>query len=270
MKRILYLITPLLLATLACALAPQGANPSADNRPSLSDARPALIIIAPQSGQRYALGAEIHLYAEAQDPQGGVARIEFYDNFDEIIGTVNASSPNGERNFSGEIRWRPPTTQRHFIRARAFRADDTASNLQEVSIEVVPLEGFQAPPAQTESTPESETDIEAETAPETQELLPPPPETDSETAPEVSGGLSAVVTTQVLNVRVAPRVDSVMAGPVLTAGTRIELIGRNEDGQWFAIQLPSGSIAWIYGGTNVSPTLQIEGDAGSLPFVTTQ
>jgi hypothetical protein len=263
----LCLIIPLLFATLACALSAEGVNFD-DPRPILSEDKPSIVFLAPASNSRYAAGAQIQLFAEAQDLGAGVARIEFYDNFDSIIGTVNATNSGGDPILQAIVPWTPIEAQRHFIKAKAFRADNTSSTQAEVIIEVVAVPGLTLPAAQTAATPTAEpqptaTQAAASAAPtdaSTSAQVAPPPTTAAAVT------VQARVTVEVLNVRVAPRTDADMAALPLAANTTIQLVGRSEDNRWFATPLPSGSAAWVW-----ANSLEIvEGDAAALPLVATQ
>jgi hypothetical protein len=88
-----------------------------------------VVWLAPKTGNRYAQGTPIQLYALARDLGTGVAKIEFYDNFDQIIATVTAPNPQGVPELSGIVTWTPTQPQLTFVRVRAFRADGTALSL---------------------------------------------------------------------------------------------------------------------------------------------
>ena len=145
MKIWLRLLIPILLTTLACSLAVDDGSQGATTRPIVGEDRPAVIFLAPVQGNRYALGTEVLLYAEASDLGAGVARVEFYDNFDGVIGSVAALNPNGDPTLSAIVAWTPPNAQTHFIRVKAIRADGTESTQRETSIEVVESTGQPVP-----------------------------------------------------------------------------------------------------------------------------
>jgi len=266
-----------MFAALACALATQNENSgTGDARPVLGAERPSIVLLAPQTGEKYALNAPVLLYAEARDSGAGVARIEFYDNFGELIDTVAASNPQGDATLSGIVSWTPPGAQRYFVSAKAFRADGTESNGQEASFEVIALDGstssIQPPPDAGQAQLPQESDQQQAPPPDQQQqeqnpVIQEPPQqnqADSGTTGD-AGGVTAIVTAEVLNVRVAPGVRADIARAPLTTGESVQLIGRSEDGLWYAIPLSTGTTGWIFG-----ESLQINGDPGTLPLATVQ
>lgn len=262
----IWLVLCLILTTLACSLSPAGDSPSTgDNRPVLGEDRPAIVFLAPQMGNKYAAGSQILLHAEARDLGAGVARIEFYDNFDTLIETVTAENPAGQPVLTAIVPWQSTMSQVHFLKARAFRADGTQSNLQEISIEIVALESFAASettaePAVTEVATADSTSAESTT---------PEPAASAET-PAVSGDplqvrLNATVNgAETLNVRSGAAVSASVLQTV-RRGAQLELVGRSADNQWYATPLANGSYGWVFG-----QYLQIEGDPTTLPLVTSQ
>lgn len=266
----------LLLPSVGCALAVAGgseAQQAVQSGPALREDQPALIFLAPHNNNRYAVGAQVLLHAEARDLGEGIARIEFYDNFDDLIDTVEAPGGGVQESLSAVASWEVPSAQRHFLRARAFRADGTASNIAELSIEgvavaeTVPLlpavsllgSGGNAIP------PNLATDNAALTpGADSAETSPPTLEATEETVPPptLEASLNATVTgASALNVRLGPSVNSQIVNSV-PQGSTIEIVGRSEDNQWYATPLPDGSYGWVYG-----QYLQFEGDPVTLPLV---
>ncbi|MBZ0310109.1 MAG: hypothetical protein K8I82_28875, partial [Anaerolineae bacterium] len=140
MKRLAWLILILMTASFACTLAVGNTSEESVVRPVLASDRPAVILIAPKNGSRYALGTEILIYAEAGDLETGVARIEVFENFDTPVGKIETATP--QEKLAGTVRWKPTIPQTYLIRVQAFRADDTPSSPQEISIEVVAAENI--------------------------------------------------------------------------------------------------------------------------------
>jgi len=256
-KNWLRLTSLLMLAALACSLSATGSG-EADTRPVVSEDRPAVVLLAPQSGERYAQGTTVLLHAQARDLGNGIAKIEFYDNFEAVISTVNASNPQGDPTLTALVEWQPPSAQRHFVRVKAFRADGSESQVQEVSIEVVEAA---APAVQLNAAPVEPVAEEAPAQPEQESE--PAAQSQDEPAQEAPSTLQAVVVLDVVNVRVAPDVTAQIAQTPLTGGTTITLVGRSADNLWFATPLASGSVGWVFG-----DTLTIQGDGAALPLVT--
>jgi|GEM_PF-4471426 len=286
MKRLLLLTLPL-LTSLACALAVDTADTETANQPAqLTDARPAVVILSPQSDEQYALGIEVPIYIEARDLGSGVSQIVIQDNFDETIGTIMADNIQGDAILTGTVFWTPPTAQRHFIKAQALRADGTGSVIAETSIQVVVVEGFAPPPpvepspAESTEAPASDGDGATDTtnSAATEPAQPAAPAQGSDPVVEptattvdvqepapanenATGTLPAVVAIP-LNVRVAPNVSAELATNPLQQGATLELIGRSEDNLWFAITLSTGGTGWIFG-----DGVTVDGDPMTLPLV---
>jgi hypothetical protein len=244
-----------MFAALACTLAVDDGSQGSARRPVVGAERPAVILLAPAQGNRYALGTEVLLYAEASDLGAGVAKVEFYDNFDGVIGTVNASNPNGDPTLSAIVPWTPPNAQTHFIRVQAFRADGTDSTREEVSIDVVEAPGASsnAPQQQSQAAPD---------AAETQPVQEAATAAEAPTQPVTNASLPATVNVQALNVRVAPDINAGIAATALNNGTQIQVVGRSTDNLWFATPISGGGVGWVF-----SNGLTVQGDSSTLPLV---
>jgi hypothetical protein len=260
MKNLFRILIPILLASVACSLAVSTPDKPSDNRPVIREDRPAIAFLNPVTGDKYALGTQIILYAEARDLGAGIARVEFYDNFDALIGTVNAASPAGVPSLSARYTWQPLSAQIHFIKAKAIRADGTESPLQEIQIEVV--EVGPVPTAPPSPIPSNET-----TPPQvTEEAVSQGERQSQPVTPAVAGSvtLQAVVSVEVVQVRVRPDQTAEIAG-LLSSGQTIPLVGRSADNLWYATPMQTGGYGWVFGNL-----LQISGDPSTLPLVTTQ
>lgn len=243
LKRLTWLMLILMTASFACSLAVDDGSDGENTRPVLEADRPAVILITPKNGSRYALGTEISIYAEARDLESGVARIEVFEDFDTPIGKIEAAAPQEE--LSGVIKWKPVVPQTYLVRVQAFRADDTASSPQEISIEVVAAEGVNVVnPAQpavnaTESV------------------------SDASLTPVSVVTLEGVVRgANALNVRSQPDANSARVAQAVSEGEVMQLIGRSEDQQWYLIRLANGDFGWVFGQFVV-----VNGDPNTLPTV---
>ena len=244
----IWIIILLIASSAACALTPGTRAPdSTDLRPEVQAGRPVIVMLVPQTGNRYSAGTAILLQAEARDPEGGIVRIEFYDHFDNVIGMVKASNPAGDPHLIGQISWQTSTEQTHFLKARAFRADDTMSNLAEVSIEIVRLADDVATPAQ--KTPIA-TDSGAT----------PGPSASATPNIQLTG---VVIDATALNVREGPQVSAGILA-TLARGDQVTLIGRSTDNQWYAASLQNGVVGWLF-----ATYIEVQGDPTTLPVVST-
>lgn len=233
----------LTIASFACTLAVETSE-ERDGRVPLLGERPSVILLAPQTGNRYALGAEISIYLQAQDKKTGITRIEVMDSFDTLLGTVTAQNPQGELSLSGTIQWKPTAAQTYLLRAQAYRVDEVASNPQEISVVVV--EGQNVPvvnvPANATSNPAITPDGIA-----TEQIV---------TLSGVVRGANA------LNVRSNPNASAPFIAPALTEGEDMQILGRSEDQEWYLIRLDNGDFGWVFG-----QFVEVSGDINTLPTV---
>lgn len=293
MKRFLVLLIPLVWSSLACAVSVGGGT--TDSSGPCPDADlPCVVFLAPTVGDTYALGVPILLHAQAQDSGTGIAKIEFYDNFEAVIGSVAASNPQGDPTLNAIVAWDAPSAQTHFVYVQAFRADGTASPRKEISVQVVqPPAGVTLPsPAApnaavtptTEGTSSNQTGAaNAQNAESSSAALSAPsPEaalstgqgggevltessaTESADQAVTTTTLTAVVAVSVANVRVSPDLQADIASSPVVAGTNLELVFRSPDNQWAAIALAGGGYGWIF----IPNTLTVNGDLTTLPTAT--
>lgn len=242
LKRLAWLILMLMAASFACTLAVENGTQEEINRPVLNADRPAVILITPKNGSRYALGTEILIYAEARDLETGVARIEVFENFDTPIGKIETATP--QETLSGIVRWKPTVPQTYLLRVQAFRADDTASSPQEISIEVVAAENVNVVNPVVNAT-ESVTE-----------------QTPAATQAAVITLEGVVRNASALNVRSQPNANAARIASALNEGETMQIIGRSEDQQWYLIRLANGDFGWVF-----SQFVEVRGDASTLPTV---
>lgn len=267
MKKISVFIL-LLLTSLACSLsATVDENSDVPKQSIVNTERPTVVLLAPQTGNQYAVGVDILLHAEARDLGTGVARIEFYDSFDAMIGTVNAQNPQGDSRLSGTVTWRVPSAQSHLLSARAFRADNTQSGLAEIVIEAVNVNNAPIIPAVSNlnvtqpPNPQPAATTQTDQSSTTQ---PTPTTSSSQPTPTTLPALNAtIINANSLNIRVGPNVNSDIVN-VIQRGTTLQIVGRNDDNLWYATPLPNGSYGWVFG-----QYLDFDGDPSTLPLVAT-
>jgi len=171
---------------------------------------PAVVISSPVTGSRFELGQRVIVQATATDAASGIVRLEL------LVGgqkQAEAMSPvtSGQSPFTTVMEWVPPAEGDYTLEIRAFNVDGIRSAPTLVNITVQS--------AVSDNTP------------------PPVPQTDTPT-PGDAGIPAATVRTD-LNVRNGPGTQYDVIG-LLTAGTTIEIVGRNEASSWWYIVYPAG------------------------------
>lgn len=239
--------------------------------PDSVPARPSVVFVAPEKDSRIAEGATIQLAARAEDPLGiGIARIDF-----AVDGLALGSQPAPEgtppQTFLALQIWGALKPGKHQLTVSAFRADKDATLIQTVDsvVEVVPAASLSPAtlPASASATPllvVSPTDSPTRIVPTT--LTPTSPATQAATAPvtpPIASVPQAKVITAFLNVRTGPGTNYDSVGQV-KAGDILQVLGRNDDLKWIAIQGPNGTLrGWI---VNNPTFISITGDMGTVPL----
>jgi hypothetical protein len=59
--------------------------------PKAANKSPSVVLASPASGTTYTAGTNVALAATANDPDGVIAKVEFYRNGSTLIGTVSSS-----------------------------------------------------------------------------------------------------------------------------------------------------------------------------------
>ncbi len=183
---------------------------------------------APLDGMQLPL-ATYDIVAHAGDP-GGISQIEFAVN-GSVIGTVSGSGGL----FTAHQAWVPNAPGEYLIRVRGMNSGGVWSEPAEVRVFVLGADAT----ATLEPTP-------AVTATPTITATPSTP---------------TLVLIQNANCRIGPGQLYQVLTSVLE-GDSLPILGRNEDGTWWLVQLPSGERCWISAVTGV--TL---GDIPSVPAV---
>jgi hypothetical protein len=231
----------LVLSALACNLRNES---SSEVRERDIIANPLVLIVAPVNGSVFASGAQVTIHAIVQNPPTGVARIEF--RVDEaVVGEITSPQPETESSLEGSVTWAASSEAGHLITVEGFRPDGSSLGLSDVAIRVVPqpnatLAAGQPSPAT--STPDG---TAAENVP---------------AQPTAATSVSGRVNTPELNVRTGPGTDYPQVG-TLTNGQQVEIVGRNENGSWWAIPYGSGT-AWVF-----SNLVAANGDTSQIPVV---
>ncbi len=245
----------LALATLACSLV----SNTADDTPATVQNAPLVVLLAPVNKSTFAVGAEVALYAIAQDEQGRIARLEF--RVDDIpAGMVNGVDPQGQIALTGQVTWAAEDVRKHIVTVEAVRADGLSLGVSDVVITVVepPIAGVVSGspavnPGDAPAVPMTPAD-EIPTAPTDN----PVPQTDL----GILTGPPARVISSTLNLRQGPGTGFPPVGE-LQQGDMIQIVGRNADSTWWAV-LFRGGTAWVF-----AELVRPEGDTSQVPLVAT-
>lgn len=262
-RQMLIVLLLLAVATLACSL-----TTTSEDEPDVEaiQTEPLVLLLAPINGSTYAEGAQIELHAIAQDSVG-VARIEF--RVDEApVGEVKAEQASGQESLEGVVSWIATGQTGHLITVEAFRADGASLGFRDSGIKVVSQSAVQVPIGSTEisASPSpavtgSPALVQTAAANPTQALAQvtatTPPATENVPS---SGKPTAQVNAETLNVRQGPGTNYPTVG-TLSQGDRVEIVGRNADSTWWAINFSSGT-AWIFAAL-VTP----QGNLSQVPLV---
>lgn len=252
-RRIIFFITIVLfLAATACSVnfSPKGADESSANLQSA----PLVLLLAPVNGSTYAEGTHVELYAIAQDAQADVSRIDFLVD-SATVGEVPASDPKGQTSLEAQFTWTATGKQGHLITVEAFRADGSSLGRNEVQVQVTDKPSAQTPSANTSAPPTEQSPGAATTI--------PTPTGAPTTRPEDMGILSgpiARINTSSLNVRQGPGTNYAPVG-TLVQGDQAQIVGRNADSSWWAIQYGNGT-GWV-----IASLVITEGDMSQVPLV---
>ncbi|MBN1201744.1 MAG: SH3 domain-containing protein [Anaerolineae bacterium] len=266
-RRITLVLAALALAALACSLT---TSSDVEDKAQDIESSPLILLLAPENGSTFAEGAQIEMYAIAQDPTAGVARLEF--RMDDVpIGEITSADPAGQPSLDGTVGWIAAGQTGHLVTVEAFRSDGSPLGLSDASIKVTGLPAIQLPSGSvTTGEPASPGPEPSETAQPEQPtrtaqanptaspvptLTPRPPQP----TPPADGPV-AVVGAAIVNVRQGPGTNYPTVG-MLNPGDRVVIVGRNEDSSWWAISF-SGGTAWIFASLTTT-----EGDISQVPLV---
>jgi hypothetical protein len=251
-RRIIFFITIVLfLAATACSvnLSPKKADESSTNLQSA----PLVLLLAPVNDSTYAEGTRVELHAIAQDAQAGVSRIDFLVD-SATVSEVPASDPKGQASLEAQFTWTATGKQGHLITVEAFRADGSSLGRNEVQVRVTdkpaPRANTPAPITNAEQSPGAATAIPTPTGA-------PTPRPDDM---GILSGPLARINTSSLNVRQGPGTNYAPVG-TLVQGDQVQIVGRNADSSWWAIQYGNGT-GWV-----IASLVITEGDMSQVPLV---
>lgn len=240
-------IASVVLATLACNL-----TNSIDSSSSGDPAeRPLVLLLVPTNGETYAEGVVLTVQAYVQVNTGSVARIEF--RVDDLpIGEQTADDPEAANALRADMTWAAQGQSGHLITVEAFGQDGASLGLADATINVVANPLPQLPTQHTQS--ENASAAGSDGADATATPIPTPTGNAAATNPV------ARVNTAELNVRQGPAPTYPVVG-MLFLNDPVEIVGRNADGDWWAIAYRGGT-AWVFADL-VTP----EDDVSQVPLV---
>jgi hypothetical protein len=195
--------------------------------------RPALVLLAPVTGNVYAAGTQVTLHALATDIEGTISRIEFIIDLpgEELVLVYPSDNPEGEASLEAVMTWEAFGNQTYIVHAHAYRSagdpndlgDDVPSNEGLTSITVVDPSSA-GPVPDTPSLDET---------PEVTEIA---PTDDSSIDLDSLQVVIATVSAVTAPIRQGPGVTYELIENI-PQGQMIEVVGRSEDSVWFAIRL---------------------------------
>ncbi len=237
-RRLSLVILAMLLAGLACNLTNE------ENVPRdklVTEERPALVLLAPANQNRYQAGATVTFHAVARDIVDGVARIEFIVDIPGDTQTLieNSSDPEGDAQLEAILEWIAVGNQTYIVEARAYRADGTPSNTEQIIIEVVDMD----------ATPATPTEVEEEDTTPADALQFDLPDT----------GVTGTIMADAVPVRQGPDTALYPIVLELNSGDEVPIAGRSVDDLWYVVELDDGY------GFVLKLMVQPNGDTSSLP-----
>jgi uncharacterized protein YraI len=261
-RQILTVLLSLVVASLACSLNTSSDDTTPDVQAVQTD--PLVLLLAPINSSTYVEGTQIELHAIALDSEAGVTRIEF--RVDEIpVSDVKSDQPSGQESLDGVVSWIATGQTGHIITVEAFRADGSSLGLDDTGIKVVGQNSTEsiASPSSTITGSSAPT----QTAASNQNVITPPPaqttaapQTTTDNSANLSGKPTALVNVATLNVRQGPDLKYPTVG-TLSQGDRVEIVGRNAESTWWAINFSSGT-AWVFAALTTA-----QGNLSQIPLV---
>ncbi len=197
-------------------------------------------IDAPLDGMVLPL-ASYNIVAHASDPTG-ISQIEISVN-GSVIGTVAGSGVL----FNGTQAWTPSAPGEYLIRARGMNSGGDWSDYAEAKI-VVQGEAVSTSPPVTVAPALSPTPTYTPTPSPTPAYTPTP-------------SVPTLVLIENANCRRGPgQIYDVLTS--LLTGQTVPIVGKNEDGTWWQVRIPTGELCWIS-----KVTGNAQGNTGIVPVV---
>ena len=163
---------------------------------------PSVVISSPVAGSQFNAGQRIIVQATATDVAEGIVRLELW-----VGGQKQAESispvPSGQSPFTANMEWSPQIAGDYTLEVLAFNTRGVRSAPTVVNVTVLSIDGI-------------------------------PTDTSTPTLGPVEGGNPVSTVQTDLNVRTGPGTQYAVIG-LLSAGTVVDIAGRNEDTSWWYI-----------------------------------
>ncbi len=203
------------------------------NRGSASATIPTVVITTPLPGSQVQVNRPVTVQATASDPTG-VKRMELWVS---NVKTAEAMSPveQGQTTLTASFQWIPPAVGTYTLEVKAYNAENRVNTPTPVTVNVVSQAITPTPPTATPVTP----------------------------TPTVPGKPSLTTLTD-LNVRAGPGTNYDLLG-LLPANVTVEVIGRNDNGEWWQIRFnpASDGIGWV----SADPAFSTTSNVNNVPLV---
>lgn len=188
------------------------------------------------AGEGYALALETYLDGADVPEPGGAAIVWTIEDEDESV----VASSSGE---ALSYRWEDTDEPGRYTVNAVFAQGDAVASLGALPIEV---EAAATPTPEPTATPEAEEAAEEETA-DTSDDAPQATATPAETVAQLDPGEADAINNISSNFRTGPGLTySVIE--VLPGGTQLSLLGRNDAGDWYQVQVAgTDKEGWLFG-----------------------
>jgi len=191
---------------------------------------PTVVITAPANGSQHQLNLPVTVQTTASDPSG-VIRIELWVDGAKTAEAVSPAS-QGQPTLTASLQWVPLIPGSHTLEIRAYNVQERVNEPVSVLVNAVGNSPTNTP---------------------TVTVTPEPP---TATVPAIP----SLTTLADLNVRAGPGTDYEFVG-LLLSGKETEIIGRDENAQWWQIRFdpaPDG-VGWVIAGPSFSTVINADG-----------
>jgi len=189
---------------------------------------PEVVITAPVNQAQVSLNLPVTVQATASDP-AGVSRMELWVDGTK---TAEATSPaaQGQPTLTASLQWVPVTAGEHLLEIRAYNVRNVTGQPASITVVATGVSATEEPPTPT----------------------PLPPTPTVPTGP-------ALTTLTDLNVRAGPGIEYDLVG-LLPSGSQAEVIGRDENRQWWQIRFDPApnDVGWVSADPSFATTANIE------------
>lgn len=251
------ILTLVMLLAAGCNLG-IGSQSASVPTPEITGA-PVVSLITPLPNTTYLKDVSVNVLVRVANAGADVARVSVAVDGAEIASLPNPN-PSGAETFSITQTWTAVSGQ-HTISATAFRADGTASQPAQVTVNVI------------DELPSAATDTPTPTP--TSQASPTPQVTATNTVPAATNTQAAVVTQQpqatatssvprvralgFTNVRRGPSTNFQPPLGAMNTGEEFDILSLNTAGDWVKVRFQSGE-GWVF-----RQIVEVVGDISSVP-----